>query len=406
MSKANKKMENRKSYLIIPVSNIQNLDQHGLIDRTPFYFQPTNIDPELLLLNPDLQTYKLCVKRDFYRKCAGKSYNIFQLIYGYFTDIVLVSSSTDISFNYSMTTKVPIQKYKLVAQALVNWFSASNWWELVFPKDKVGIICLNDDERRAVCSYPKLVKGGAQEQIINKLCARIDNLIKYITRSSVNPSLANQLTKPSPNNPHRLWIKFCNSLVSIRTGSELKPSTDTNNDWSGYDVLNYLLQHTGLKQICSQEYQGYVDFLLFNLPPANPELCLSVFIRGNKLIGFSQSDLGVGYSARLSQIVNYNADQLIQITTQKWQELICNRENGNILVEYEDVVLTIELVPVPSFEKSGLEIIQEIQIWNIEMGYGAWTQTGSKLFTWAELELLTGTPPVIKLIGPVQLSGL
>ena len=68
------------------------------------------------------------------------------------------------------------------------------------------------------------------------------------------------------------------------------------------------------------------------------------------------------------------------------------------------MVLTIELVAVPSFETPRQELIQRIQIWNIEMGYGAWTQTGSKLFTWAELELLTGTPPVIKLIGPA--SGL
>lgn len=384
----------KKSYLIIPVSNIQNLDQHGIIDRSPFYFQPTipNIDPELLLLNPDLQTYKLCVKRDFYKKCAGKSYNIFQLIDGYFTDIVLVSSSTDISFNYSMTTKVPIQKYKLVAQALVNWFSAANWWQLVFPKDKVGIISLNNDERRAVCSYSKLVKGGVQEQIINKLCARIDNLIKYITLSRYG---INSIP------PQKLWVKFCNPLVFIRPGSELKPSSDINNVCSGYDIFNYLIQHTGLKQICSQEYQGYVDFLLFNLPPANRELCLSVFIRDNKLIGFSQTDLSSGCSSRLSQIVNHNAEQLIQVTDKKWQGLINNSDNSIYkLIEYEDVVLTIELIPVPSFETPGLELIEGIQIWNIEMGYGAWTQTGSKLFTWAELELLTGTPPVIKLISP------
>ena len=395
-------MENRKSYLIIPVSNIQNLDQHGLIDRTPFYFQPTitNIDPEFLLLNPDLQTYKLCVKRDFYKKCASKSYNIFQLIDGYFTDIIIISSSTDISFNYSMTSKVPYQKYKLVAQAFVNWFSAANWWHAVFPKDKVGIICLTDAERQAVCSYPKMAKGGAQEQIISKLCARINNLIKYITRATTDPSSTHQLTKLQQNTPPRLWVKFCNSLVSIRPGSELKPSADTNNVCSGYDIFNYLIQHTGLKQICSQKYQGYVDFLLFNLPPANPELCLSVFIRDNKLIGFSQTDLKMGYSARLSQIVNHNAEQLIQLTYQKWQGLINNSGNSiHKLIEYEDVVLTIELIPVPSFETPGLELIQGIQIWNIEMGYGAWTQTGSKLFTWAELELLTGTPPVIKLIG-------
>jgi hypothetical protein len=413
-------MENKKSYLIIQVSNIQNLDQHGLIDRAPFYFQPTiinnNIDPELLLLNPDLQTYKLCVKRNFYKKWASKSNNIFGLIDSYFTDIIIISSSTDISFNYSMTSKVPIQKYKLVAQAFVNWFSAANWWQSVFPVDKVGIICLTAEERRAVYSYPKFAKGGAQEQIIIKMCARIDNLIKYITRNSPNPSAINQLNKPQADNPSKLCVKFCNSLVNIRPGSELKPSTDTNNVCSGYDVFNYLIQHTGFKKICSQEYQGYVDFLLFNLPPANPELCLSVFIRDNKLIGFSQTDLKMGYSARLSQIITYCAEQLIiltntkwqglinntgQLTNTKWQELINNTGNSsNKLIEYEDVVLTIELIPIPSTENPELELIQGIQIWNIEMGYGAWTQTGSKLFTWAELELITGTPPVIKIMGP------
>jgi len=403
-------MENRKSFLIIPVSNIQNLDQRGIIDRTPFYFQPTmtDIDPELLLLNPDLQTYKLCVKRNFYRKCATKSYNIFQLIDGYFTDIVLVASSADISFNYSMTSKIPIQKYKLVAQALVNWFSAANWWHAVFPADKVGLICLTDDERRAVCSYPKLAKGGAQEQLIIKLCARIDNLIKCITCSTTtatNTSLGNQLTKSQSDTSQLapLWVKFCNSLVNIRPGSEIMPSAN-NNFCSGYDVFNYLIQHTGLKQICNQEYQGYVDFLLINLPPANPELCLSVFIRDNKLIGFSQTDLAAGYSARLSQIVNHCAEQLIQMTTAKWQGLITDKQNGNMLVEYEDVVLTIELIPSlvnsnsSENTKQEIELLQGILIWNIEMGYGAWTQTGSKLFTWAELELLTGTPPVIKIM--------
>jgi len=392
----------KNSYLIIPVSNIQNLDQHGLIDRTPFYFQPTitNIDPDFLLLNPELQTYKLYVKHDFYKKCTSKSYNIFQLINSYFTDIIPISSSANISFNYSMTSKVPMQKYKLVIQALVNWFSASNWWQLVFPKDKVSIISLTDAECQAVCSYPKFLKGGAQEQIIVKLCARIDNLIKYITKDSANPSTANQLTNHQLTNPHRLWIKFCNSLVNIRPGVEIMSSTENSNICSGYDIFNYLIQHTGLKQICSQEYQGYVDFLLFNLPPANPELCLSVFIRDNKLIGFSQTDLSVGYSARLSQIVNHNAEQLIELTHQIWQGLINNTGNSIYkLIEYEDVVLTLELILVSSFEPPGLELIKGIQIWNIEMGYGAWTQTGSKLFTWAELELLTGTPPVIKLIG-------
>jgi len=216
-----------------------NLDQHGLIDKTPFYFQPanTNLDVETTVLSPELQTYRLFVKRNFYRKCAGKSYDIFQLIDSYFIETVILPSSTDISFNYSMTAKIPVTKYKLVLQALINWFSAANWWWLVFPSDKTGIITLKDEERLALCDYPRLVKGGRQEQVITELCKRIDDLIKYIGYNH----------QTATNTSSCLWLRFCNPYVSIRPGSQLKPTMDAK--LSGRDVLNYITQHTGFKQL-------------------------------------------------------------------------------------------------------------------------------------------------------------
>jgi hypothetical protein len=376
--------QNKKTHIIIPMTDKTNLDQHGLIDNTPFYFQPanTNLDVETAVLAPELQTYRLCVKRNFYRKCAGKSYDIFQLIDSYFIETVILPSSTDISFNYSMTSKIPIPKYKLVLQALYNWFSAANWWWLIFPTERAGIISLKYEERLALYDYPKLVKCGRQEQVIAELCERIDDLIRYISYN--HPT--------ATNTGSNAWLRFCNPLVSIRPGSQLKPSRDIK--LSGRDVLNYIIQHTGFKHLCLHEYQGYVDFLLINIPDAIQELCLSVFIRADKLIAISQTDLNMGYSARLSKLINTYAAQIIHLITLKWSGLISI--NGGQL-EYEDVVLTIELIPEASCTDH--ESVSGIQVWNIEMGYGAWTQTSSKLFTWAELELLSGIPPVIKLIS-------
>lgn len=384
----------KKTHIIIPIIDKSNLDQYGLIDKTPFYFQPTNtsIDSEFIVLNPELQTYKLCVKRNFYSKCANKSYNIFKLIDSYFVETVIISSSTDISFNYSMTSKIPITKYKLVLQALNNWFSIANWWQLIFPIEKVGMITLKNEEIHALREYPNLVKNGRQEYIIKELYKRIDNLIHYICAGSDN------------NDTSKLWIKISVPQVSIRPGSVLKANNNSSNfKISGKDVIDYLIQHTGLKKLCSYEYQGYIDILLFNLPPPNTELCISAFIRTNKLIAISQSELSIGYSSRLTKIINSYAAQIINMINSKWQKLISI--NGGKL-EYEDVVLTIELIlSSVNHENKSTTIsvdnneLREIKIWNIEMGYGAWTLTGSKLFTWAELELLSGIPPVIKLIS-------
>lgn len=392
---------NIKTHIIIPVTRIINLDQKEILDKTPFFFQPTNntLDIEIAVLAPELQTYRLCVKRDFYKKCVNKSYNIFHLIDGYFTDIVIISSTIDISFNYSMTSKIPQHKYKLVIQALINWFSPANWWWMVYPPNSVGIICLTEDERYAFREYPNIIKGGLLEQIIKKLCKRIENLINYI---SINPQNTNNTTAHTINHTtdHNLnfWIKFCNPMVSIHPGSKIQPSTKSL--LSGKDILNYLLQHTEFKKLCIQEYQGPANFLLFNMTPANPELCLSVFIRANKIIGFSQTNLHIGYIARLDKLITSYATQIINMTNIKWQELISNHDNqNNLLVEYEDVVLTIELLTEMTNVNNSELFINSIRIWDIEMGYGAWTNTGSKLFTWAELELLSGIPPVIKLIA-------
>ena len=369
-------MEITKQYILIPVFDIINLDQHGLIDKTPFYFQPSmhNLDVETSVMVPGLQMYRLCVKRNFYRKCAGKSYDILQLIASYFTNIVIIPNSMDISFNYSLTAKVPISKYKLVCQALTNWFSPINWWWFVFSSDRAGIINLTEAERLAVKEYPRQHRDGQLAKIIDELCQRIDMLIKHIT-IGLNPS------------DDGIWLRFFEPNVSIRPGTKLTANT-ADGTLSGHDVLDYLTAHTGFKKLCRQEYQGIIGFLLLSLQPANNELCLSAFIRGNKLIGISQTNLSGGYSARLSGLIHSHATQIIQWINRKWQELI--RKDGARL-EYEDVVLTIELVP-------DREFLHEIRLWNIEMGYGAWVPTGSKLFTWAELDLLTGDPPVIKII--------
>ncbi len=385
----------KKTHIIIPITDKSNLDQYGLIDKTPFYFQPTNtsIDSEFILLNPELQTYKLCVKRNFYSKCANKSYNIFKLIDSYFVETVIISSSTDISFNYSMTSKIPIAKYKLVLQALINWFSVANWWHLFFPIDKVGMITLKAEEIQALREYPNLIKNGRQAYIIKGLYDRIDNLIHYICASV------------DGFDTDKLWIKISDPQVSIRPGSVLKSNNNSDTlKVSGKDVIYYLIQHTGLKKICSYEYQGYIDILLINLPPPDPELCISAFIRSNKLIAISQSDLNIGYSSRLTKIINSHANLLINMINSKWQKLI-SIDGGKL--EYEDIVLTIELIisNVNNHETKSAPISVEtyelcdIKIWNIEMGYGAWTLTSSKLFTWAELELLSGIPPVIKVLS-------
>jgi hypothetical protein len=366
-----------KTHIIIPVVDNSNLDQKNLIDKTPFYCQPTNTSLDVVRTEvwaDACQTYNLYVKKDFYRKCAGKSYNIFQLIDSYFTDTVIIPNSVDISFNYSLTSNIPMSKYKLVCQALTNWFSPINWWWLVFSPDRAGIINLTEAERFAVSDYPKLPRDGQTAQIIKELCQRIDALIRHITIGLNSADSA-------------VWLRFCEPNMSVRPGTKLGTNS-TDVTLSGRDVLDYLTAHTGFKQLCRQEYQGIVGFLLLSLPPAIPELCLSAFIRGNKLIGISQTDLSSGYSAMLSGLIHSHATQIIQWINRKWQELIST--DGSRL-EYEDVVLTIELVP-------DREFLHEIRLWNIEMGYGAWAPTSSKLFTWAELDLLTGNPPVVKFI--------
>ena len=125
--------------------------------------------------------------------------------------------------------------------------------------------------------------------------------------------------------------------------------------------------------------------------------------------------LSKGYTARLSNLVSSHSRQIIEWITGTWQQLIAPN-SSNTRLEYEDVVLTIELVsppPPPSSvtkyltrqieEIAGISVediwLWDIRLWDIEIGYGAWTMTGSKLFTWAELELLTGQPPVIKLMA-------
>ena len=366
------------STVIIPVVDNSNLDQKNLIDKTPFYCQPINTGLDCVKTEvwaDACQTYNLYVKQDFYLKCAGKSYNIFSLIDSYFIDTIVISSNKDISFNYSMTAKIPVSKYKLVYQALINWFSPVNWWRLVFPTDSVCIINLTTSERLAVSEYPRIPKDGQKEQVIHELCHRIDALIRHIT------------TGETHNTKDGVWLRFCEPNLSVRPGAKLLPNPEYTR-LSGRNVLDYLVAHTGFKQLCRQEYQGIPGFLLFNLPPAIPELCLSAFIRGNKLIGISQTDMVGGYSARLSKLVHSYPTQIIQWITNKWHELI-SHDGGHL--EYEDVVLTLELVP-------GNEFLDEIRLWNIEMAYGAWAHTGSKLFTWAELDLLTGNPPVIKII--------
>jgi hypothetical protein len=398
------KVNIHKTHILISIANITNLDQHGIIDKTPFYFQPTNpgSDSELALLCPELQTYRVCVKRNFYYKCAGKSYDIFKLIESNFTDIIILSQSIDISFNYSMTAKIPKQKYKLVMQALINWFSPSNWWQFVYPAiDKIGVICLTNDERHAINIYPKIVFDGLHEKILTGLCRRIDNIIQSITKPRTeihNTNINKHIGYPTTNAPE-LWIKFGDRHVSIRSDAKLKPSTP--NDFiTGKDVIHYLIANTGFKKLCRYEYQGFAEFLIFNTPQPDIKLCLSAFIRDNKLIAVSQTDLAGGYSARLAELITYHAAHIIQLITNKWQKLI-SPDGGNL--EYKDVVLTVELIQLTDQQSSIITELQnpvpDIQIWDIEMGYGAWTSTRSKLFTWAELELLTGSPPVIKLMS-------
>jgi hypothetical protein len=408
-----------KTHIIIPVVDTVNLDQKNLIDNTPFYCHPTNTGLDVVrteIWADSCQTYNLYVKRDFYLKCASKSYNIFSLIDSYFIDTIVISSTKDISFNYSKAAKIPQAKYKLVCQALINWFSAANWWWQVFPDNRVGIISLTESECTAMSEYPRTVKGGQIPVVLQGLCSRITALIQHISSSSqpnTNPaSYANTGTNTSSN----IWLRMCNSQVSVRPGAKLATKPDAKS--LAVDILDYLVYQTGFKQLCRQEYQGPADFLLFNLPQPISELCLSCFIRGNKLIGISQTDLSEGYTARLTNLVSSCAQQIIEWINVMWQQLIAldrpdrlNRSNSsNTILEYEDVVLTIELVspPPPSGETKYLSgqleeiadtVLEDIRLWNIEMGYGSWTTTGSKLFTWAELELLTGQPPVIKLIA-------
>lgn len=391
-----------KTYIIIPVVDTVNLDQKNLIDKTPFYCHPTNMGLDVVRTEvwaDTCQTYNLYVKKDLYIKCASKSYNIFSLIDSYFIDTIVISSNKDISFNYSKTAKIPQAKYKLVLQALINWFSAANWWWQVFPDNRVGIISLTESERAAMSEYPRTVKGGKISITIQGLCSRITALIQHISSSSQPHT--------SSDTGVNIWLRVCNPQVSVRPGAKLATKPDAKS--LAVDILDYLVYQTGFKQVCRQEYQGPADFLLFNLPQPISELCLSCFIRGNKLVGISQTDLSKGYTARLTKLVSSRAQQIIEWITVKWQQLIAPN-SSNTRLEYEDVVLTIELVspPPPGRETKYLSgqldeiadtVLEDIRLWDIEMGYGSWTATGSKLFTWAELELLTGQPPVIKLMA-------
>ena len=394
-----------RTYIIIPVVDTTNLDQKNLIDKTPFYCQPINTGLDFVgteVWADACQTYNLYVKRDFYLKCASKSYNIFSLIDSYFIDTIVISANKDISFNYSKTTKIPVTKYKLVCQALINWFSAANWWWQVFPDNRVGIISLTESERAALSEYPRTVKGGQIPVTLQGLCSRIIALIQHICSSSQ----PNTCSDTGLN----IWLRVCNSQVSVRAGAKLAAKPDAKSLAVG--ILDYLVYQTGFIQLCKQEYQGPADFLLFNLPQPISELCLSCFIRGNKLLGLSQTDLSKGYTARLTNLVSSRAQQIIEWINVKWQQLIApnSQNSSNTRLEYEDVVLTIELVSpsLPSSETKYISgkheeiadiVLEDIRLWNIQMGYGSWTTTGSKLFTWAELELLTGKPPVIKLMA-------
>jgi hypothetical protein len=426
-----KQTSSGKTHIIIPVVDTINLDQKTLIDKTQFYCQATNIDLDVVgteVWADACQTYKLYVKKDFYLKCASKSYNIFSLIDSYFIDTIIISSSKDISFNYSRTAKIPHAKYKLVCQALINWFSAANWWWQVFPENRVGIISLTETERVALSKYPRIAKDGQIAITIQGLCSRITKLIQHIMSNSKNNNyLANYTNTSSNTNGNtsandtgtNIWLRACNPQVSVRHGAKMLAKLDTK--LLAIDILDYLVYQTGFKQLCRPEYQGSADFLLFNLPQPISELCLSCFIRGNKLIGLSKTDLSKGHIARLSNLVSIHAQRIIEWITMMWQQLITPNSSYTSL-EYEDVVLTIELIPnsrannyLLGHFKTPEDITVEdivvddivvdniqldnIQLWNIEMGYGAWTMTGSKLFTWAELELLTGQPPVIKLIA-------
>ena len=58
-----------KTHIIIPVVDNTNLDQKNLIDKTPFYFQPTNMGLDVVRTEvwvDACQTYNLYVKKDFY----------------------------------------------------------------------------------------------------------------------------------------------------------------------------------------------------------------------------------------------------------------------------------------------------------------------------------------------------